>query len=196
MPRERQGHARPDRLPRRAVDRIEDLVLWLLITLGLLTAVLAATVAGRRYDEGMHRVDLETRERTQVQAVLLEPAPQLLVVDDHGRVVRQVPASVPVQYTAPDGTEHREIAPVSGRRSAGTVVPIWVDRQGAIISAPAQAIDAVTSAAVGATVVLVGGAVVLGGIHAGVRIATRRFALLRWEHEWEQVEPLWSGRAR
>lgn len=196
MPRERQRRANRDRLPRRWVDRIEDLVIWLLITLGLLTAVLAATVAARRYVEGMHRVGLETRGRTQVQAVLLEPAPQLLVADDRTRAVRLVPASVPVRYTAPDGTERRAIASVKGRQLAGAVVPLWVDRYGAITGAPAGGIDAVRSAALGAGGVLCVGVVVLGGIGAGVRTVARRCTMTRWEREWEDVEPLWSGRGR
>jgi hypothetical protein len=196
MPRERQRHARPHRLPRRPIDRIEDLVLWMLITLGLLTAVLAATVASRRYDEGMHRVDLETRERTQVEAVLLDTAPQLLVVDDRGRAVRVVPVSVAVSYTAPDGTERRAVTQVAGRRDAGAVVPVWVNREGEIISAPVRGIDAVRSAALAAGLVLAVGAAVLVGIWAGVRLAVQRFTMLRWAQEWEQVEPQWSGRAR
>ena len=196
MPRERQRHADLDRLRRRPVDRIEDLVIWVLIALGLLTAVLAATVAARRYDEGMHRVDLETRERTQVQAVLLEPVPQLLVTHDRTRAVRLVPASVPVRYTAPDGTERRATAWVKGRQLAGAVVPLWLDRYGAITRAPARGADAVRSAAIGAGSVLSMGALVLGSIGAGVRTATQRVTMARWEREWEDVEPLWSGRAR
>jgi hypothetical protein len=196
MSRERQRHAHSDRLPRRPVDRLEDLVIWMLITLGLLPAVLAAAVAARRHGEGMHRVELETRQRIQVQAVLLEPAPQLLVVDDRSRAVRLVPASVPVRYRAPDGMERRATALVKGRRPAGVVVPVWVDRYGAITNAPAHGIDAVRSAAMGAAGVLAVSALVLGGIGAGVRTAARRFAMRRWEQEWEQVEPLWSGRAR
>jgi hypothetical protein len=47
MPCERQHNIRRDRLPRRPIDRIEDLVIWMLITFGLLTAVLSATVAAR-----------------------------------------------------------------------------------------------------------------------------------------------------
>jgi hypothetical protein len=192
MSRERQQRARPGRLPRRPVDRIEDLVLWILIALGLLTAVLATTVAMRRYDEGMHQVNLQMRERTPVQAVLLEPAPQMLVMDVGGQAVRLDPAPVPIRYVAPDGTERRATARVSGPRPAGDVVPVWVDRQGAMISAPVSGIDAVMSAAVGAIAVLAVGAVVLVGIGAGVRIATHRFTMLRWAREWEQVEPQWS----
>ena len=102
---ERHRQSRPERLQRRSIDTIEDLVTWMLITLALLTAVLAATVAARRYGEWMHRAEIETRERTQVQAVLLEPAPQLFAVDGQGRAVRLLPTPVPVRYTASDGTE-------------------------------------------------------------------------------------------
>jgi hypothetical protein len=168
----------------------------MLITLGLLTAVLATDVAARRYGEVMHRVELETRERTQVQAVLLEPAPQLLVTDDRTRAVRLVPVFVPVRYTGPDGTERRATASVNGRQPAGAVVPIWVDRSGAIAGAPVRGIDAVRCAVMSAGSVLSVGALVLGCIWAGIRTATRRCAMARWEREWEHVEPLWSGRAR
>jgi hypothetical protein len=104
----------------------------------------------------MHRVDLDTRERSQVQAVLLEPAPQLLVVDDRTRAVRLVPVSVPVRYTDADGTERRATASVKGRQLAGATVPIWVDQYGTIAGAPARRIDAVRSAAMGAVGVLSG----------------------------------------
>ena len=86
MQNERQRHSRPARLPRRATDRVEDLVAWMLITLALLTAVVAATLALRLYDAGMSRAAAETRERTQLQAVLLEQAPYALDVNERGRV--------------------------------------------------------------------------------------------------------------
>jgi hypothetical protein len=192
---ERQRHSRPDRLPRRPVDRIEDVVIWVLISLALLTVVLAATVAARRYGEVMHRVDIEARERTQVQAVLLEPTRQLLVTDDRTRVVREVPSRAPVTYTAPDGTERRAEVLVAGRRPAGATVPVWMDRSGQTTGAPARGPDAVRDAASGAVGVLVVGAVVLGGVWAGVRRGIDRVVMARWEREWEQVEPQWSGRS-
>ena len=144
---ERQRHSRPARLPRRATDRVEDLVAWMLITLALLTAVVAATLALRLYGAGMSRADVETRERTQLQAVLLEQAPYALDVNEHGRAVRRLPVPVPARYTTPDGTERRADAPVLGPLPAGTTVSIWVDRSGTITSAPARSADAVASAA-------------------------------------------------
>jgi hypothetical protein len=195
MHRERQRHPRRERLLRRPVDRIEDLVLWILIALGLLTVVLAATVGARRYGEGMHRVDTETGARTQVQAVLLEPAQQLLVADDPTRAVRQIPIPVPVRYTAPDGTAHQANALVVGRHSAGATESVWVDRSGAITDAPARSVDAVTSAVVGGVGVLVIGLLALAFTWATVHARILRLNAARWGRDWEQVEPQWSGRA-
>jgi hypothetical protein len=193
---ERQRRSRPARLPLRATDRVEDLVAWILITLALLTAVVAATLALRLYGAGMSRADAETRERTQLQAVLLEQAPYALDVNEHGRAVRRLPVPVAARYTTADGTERRVDAPVLGPLPAGTTVSIWVDRSGTITSAPARSADAVASAATSAGGVVAGGGVVLGGIWMAVRAGLLRLNTARWAREWEQVEPLWSGRTR
>ena len=191
---ERHRQSRPERLQRRSIDTIEDLVTWMLITLALLTAVLAATVAARRYGEWMHRAEIETRERTQVQAVLLEPAPQLFAVDSQGRAVRLLPAPVPVRYTAPDGTEQQAQAHVVGPRPAGVTVPMWLDRSGELTSAPTSGIDAVRHAAAGGLGVLAIGAAVLVCSGAAFRSELQRITMARWEREWARVEPRWSGR--
>lgn len=191
---ERQRHTHPQRLPRRATDRIEDVVAWLLTTLGLLVAVLAATTGARLHAEVAHRVDVETQERTQVQAVLLEPAPTVL--GDKARGARPLPVSVPARYPAPDGTERVADAPVPGPLPAGAAVPIWVDRSGKITTAPVRAADPMASAAMGAAGVLIVGAIVLGGLWAVVRGTILRVNLARWEREWAQVEPRWRGGTR
>ena len=196
MREERQRHSRRDRLPRRAADRLEDLVAWTLTTLALLTAVAAVTLAVRLYGAGMHRVDVETRERTEVQAVLLEQARYAIDVNEHGRAVRRLPVPVPAQYTVSDGTERRAEALVLGPLPAGTTVLIWVDRFGTVTSAPARSVDAVRGAAVGGAGVLAVGAVVLGGIWMGARAGILRLNAARWAREWEQVEPQWNGRTR
>ena len=190
---ERQRHTHPQRLPRRATDRIEDVVAWLLTTLGLLVAVLAATTGARLHAEGAHRVDVETQERTQVQAVLLERAPTVL--GDKARGARPMPVSVPARYPAPDGTERVADAQVQGPLPAGAAVPIWIDRSGKI-TAPVRAAHPMASAATGAAGVLIVGALVLGGLWAGVRRTILRVNLARWEREWAQVEPRWTGGTR
>ena len=191
---ERHRQSRPERLQRRSIDTIEDLVTWMLITLALLTAVLAATVAARRYGEWMQRAEIETRERTQVQAVLLEPAPQLFAVDSQGRAVRLLPAPVPIRYTAPDGTQQLAQAHVMGPRPAGVTVPMWLDRSGELTGAPTSGVDAVRHAAAGGLGVLAIGAAVLVCSGAAFRSELQRITMARWEREWAQVEPRWSGR--
>jgi hypothetical protein len=189
---ERQRLSRRARLPRRPTDRIEDLVAWVLTALGLLTALLAVVTGVRLYGDGMHRIGLEARERTQVQAVLLEPAPAK-ALGEKPRGARAVAVPVPVRYTAPDGTEHLADVPATGPLPAG-VVPLWVNRSGEVVGAPGRTTDAVGRAAVGAAGILLVGPLILAGSWAGVRAGTRRVNIARWEREWTQVEPRWSGR--
>lgn len=191
---ERHRQPRPEPLQRRSIDTIEELVTWTLITLALLTVVLAATVAARRYGEWMHRAEIETGERTPVQAVLLEPTPQGLAVDDDGRAGRLLPAPVPVRYTAPDGTQQRAQANVMGPRPAGVTVPMWLDRSGELTGAPTSRLDAVWHAAAGGLGVLAIGAAVLVCGGAAFRNELQRITMARWEREWARVEPQWSGR--
>jgi hypothetical protein len=192
--RERQRNPRPQRLRRRSTDRVEDVVLWALVTLGLFTALVAGVTGMRLYGDGMHRVHVETRERTPLQAVLLEPAPYTVTAVD--RVVRRVPTAVPVRYTAPDGTDRRAVVPVLGPHPPGATVPVWADRSGEITGAPARTVAAVARAATGAGAVLAVGGVVLGGIWLGVHAVALRLDMARWEQEWERVEPQWSGRTQ
>jgi len=191
---ERQRHWRPDRSLRRSVDRVEDVIAWMLITVALLGVVVAAMTLVRSYGAGMHRVDVETRERTQVQAVLLEPAAYALQVDDKGRAVKVRTVAVPARYTSPDGVERQGDAQVQGPLPAGAAVPVWVDRSGVIVRAPVNGVDVVAEVAMDGIGLLAVGGVVLGGIWIRVRAATLRFNTARWEREWEQVEPRWSGR--
>jgi hypothetical protein len=189
---ERKRH--PQRLPRRVTDRIEDAVAWLLTTVGLLVVVLAVTTGARLYGEGMHRLDVEYHDRTQVQAVLLEPAPAGVALGDMGRRAAAIPVPVPARYTAPDGTAGQADARVQGPLPAGAAVPVWVDRAGDISTALGSRVEVVESAATGGAGVLIVGASVLGGLWAGVRGSTQRAVMARWEREWVQVEPRWSGR--
>ena len=192
---ERQRDSPPVRMPRRPTDRVEDVAAWVLTILGALTAVLAVTTGLRLYDEGMHRIGLETRERMQVQAVLLEPAnPDAAGERPPGVRVVAVPTSI--RYLAPDGAEYVADVPVTGAVAAGRAVPLWVNPSGQVVGAPGHTVDAVGRAAVGAVGIALIGFLILGGSWAGVSAATRRVNMARWEREWMQVEPRWSGRTR
>lgn len=182
------------RLPRRRTDCIEDAVAWLLTAVGLLVVVLALMAGVRAYGEDMRRIATGSGDRTQIEAVLLEPAPTGVMA---GRIDQPVGAAlVPVaaRYTAADGVEHVADVWVRGPRAAGTPVPIWVDRAGAVTTPPPRRADAVLGATVRAAVIVVPGVFVLAGIWVLLRIGVRRANLARWKREWAQVEPSWSGR--
>ena len=190
-----QRRSPPVRLPWRPTDRVEEVAAWVLTILGVLTALLAVTTGVRLHDEGMHRIRLETRGRMQVQAVLLEPAnPNAGGERTLGVRVVAVPRSI--RYLAPDGTERVTDVPVTGAEHPGRAVPLCVDRSGQVVGAPGHTADAVGRAAVGALGIALIGTLILGGSWAGVRAATRRVNMARWEREWMLVEPRWSGRTR
>jgi hypothetical protein len=107
-----------------------------------------------------------------------------------------VAAPTSIRYLAPDGAEQVADVPMTGAVPAGRAVSLWVDRSGRVVGAPGRSADAVGRAAVGAVGIALIGALILGGSWAGVRAATHRVNTARWEREWMQVEPRWSGRTR
>ena len=193
--RERLSHGSCRRLPRRPADLIEGAVAWLLVLVGVLVTVAAVVTGSRLYSDGMDRVRVESTDRTRVVAVLLEPAKRPTA----GRITRatsRVHILVPAGYTDPGGVEHVAEVRVVGPKPVGSPVPIWVDGAGAAVGAPARGVDAVEGAITGAFGIAVPGAAALAAGWSLVRLGARRVNLARWEREWAQVEPRWSGRTR
>jgi len=126
--------------------------------------------------------------------VLLEPAPTSFVAGQTSQPGRPGPVPVPARYTAPDGVEHVADVWVMGTRPAGTPVPIWVDRAGAVTTASVGRADAVRDATFGATATAVPTLLVLAAVWALVHLAVGRANLARWQSEWARVEPRRSGR--
>jgi hypothetical protein len=190
-----EGCPRAEPLPRRMTDRVADAVAWILASLAVLTAVIAATTAVRLYGDGMRHARLDAAGRTSVQAVLIEPTTSRTPLVRISRAAPRTVVSVPVRYTSPDQVDHVAVVRVRGSLAAGSRVRVWVDRSGAIVAAPAGPGGAIRSAAGGALGVLAPAAAVLGVVGAAVRIALARATAARWEKEWAQWEPRWSGRA-
>jgi hypothetical protein len=143
----------------------------------------------------MRRARLAAAERTSVQAVLIEPTTTRTPLARISRAAPRTVVSVPVRYTSPDQVDHVAVVRVRAPLAAGSRVPVWLDRSGAIVPAPAGPGGAIRSAAGGALGVLAPGAAVLGAAWAAARTALAWAAAARWEKEWAQFEPRWSGRA-
>jgi hypothetical protein len=144
----------------------------------------------------VHQVALDAgraaeRERTQVEAVL---------VDDASAQYRESgeaeSGSRTARYTDAAGWQHHIVLTVPGSPPAGTVVPVWVDRAGTVAAAPLSRVDAVVLGAVAAVAIPVVGGLVLLSAWMSVRRWLDRCNDAGWAREWARVEPEWSGRSR
>jgi len=173
----------------RRTDRARSRLLFgaglaLALSLALATAVALVLLRGMESDARQ-----TAQHRHRVTATTLSAA-----VDDPEQVA--APARAEASWEYPSAGQHRGVVEVPSGTDTGSAVPVWVDDRGAPAAAPRSAADiAVFAGGYGA------------GALAGLWTATwigyvlRRRSLdrradLAWEPEWEQVEPLWSGRSR
>lgn len=176
---------RAERLPRRATDRVEDVVAWLLIAAGLLLVVLAGAAARDVHRDSLERARVENGQRHQVSAVLIAGSSGM-----PGRYESRI-----ARWTGPDEQPRIGRVPVPGVWGRpGDRVQVWVDDTGAPARPPATSAEAVQAAVVTAVAVLMAGLVLLGAAWLGLRALTARCNDARWEREWARVGPLWSRR--
>jgi hypothetical protein len=170
------------RTRRRATDRVEDAVAWLLTALALITVVAAFAAGVSGYSDSTDRIRVEAAERTTVRAVLADPA------------TTSGPQQVRATWTGWDGLTVTGLVPVRDQRPAGAEVSIWLDRGGHVTSAPMDQSAAVAVGWIRGVLALMCGWSLLVLVWTGVRrvVAARNAA--DWGREWRRVEPSWSGR--
>jgi hypothetical protein len=174
------------RLPRRATDRVEDAVAWLLAAAALVLLVIAGSVG-----IAVHARQVEARSAGwQTQAVLLEDAEVISAAEPDPRL----PVRVQARWSDRSGTEHTGGIKVDPAARAGTAVRVWLDAEGRVNAAPLGGGYAVATGIIIAAMVLVLGGGVLAAAWYGVRCVTAACNAPRWEREWERVGPDWSAR--
>jgi hypothetical protein len=181
----------PDRNPlRRAVDRVEAVLLGLLVAGFLAGAPLAAVTAGTwasASSRAMLRVEPAWR---QVRAVLLQGTPA------RAHAMFQAPGTVMARarWTAPDGTVRagEVYAPASAR--AGRAVTIWTDRHGRIMPFPVHYSDVVVQALAGGALAVLALAAVLWACWLVIRRVLDRWRLAAWDLGWAVTGPQWTRR--
>jgi len=180
------------RIPRRGTDWLEDAAAWVLISLGLIGAALSIIAGMQVHGSLLERAQLESSARTPVRAVLLQDAPVIPSADDqeNGPMVQ-----VPVRWVDTDGTERVSEATVSGLPRAGDTVRLWADRDHHLVPPPTNADDAAAAGVVAAGISLFLSVALLLVLWCGVRHYAFTRNRARWEREWAEVEPRWSGRA-
>lgn len=186
MRSEPEGPSAVGRLPRRATDRVEDAVAWVLTAAGLLLVVIAGVTGLSTYGRESERAERESGSRSQVRAVLLEDAQ--LVSGDLGE---RLPIRGMARWTDRNGHEHSGVVGVGYAEPAGTEIDTWVDAAGNAASRPVRPLNAVVGGIAASFGVLCAGGTLLVATWVGVRGLTARRNARRWEREWEQVEPDW-----
>ncbi|MEU5538943.1 hypothetical protein [Streptomyces sp. NPDC020362] len=173
---------------RRTSDRVESWfrqVLVLFLVLGLPVAALSAGLTA--YGASMRTMRAQAAERHAVTARLTSD------VLGNTRVSQQ-PAQI--RWTERNGVVRTGTTLVEPGTPKNTIVRVWVDRDGTITSPPMNAVGAKADGW------FVGGMAALGTVagsyaaRAAVRVSLNRRRYAQWEREWDQVEPLWSGRFR
>jgi len=103
---------------------------------------------------------------------------------------------VAVRDTDSGGQVHEADVAVIRPSSAGTTVPVWVDRAGRIAPASPGALDAVAVGVVVGLGITGAGGLLLVLAWTSLRHAVEVRNAAAWAREWETVEPEWSGRHR
>src|SRR5215472_709861 len=124
---------RPDGNPlRRTADRVEGVVMAVLIAAFLTGAPLAALAAGHAAAVTGSRIVHAQASWHTVPAVLLHNA----AADSHAMFQASLEALVPARWAAPDGTPRTgDVYAPAGAR-AGTRVLVWADGAGRLTDVP------------------------------------------------------------
>lgn len=187
--RPRRNRAEADAgMPHRPTDRAEDVVAWLLASMLFFAAIAAALVGTRTYADVREMARVQAAERTPVTAILVQNTASVRGGD--------ATISAPVRWTGKDGVDRVGDAQVRTGLTAGNTVQIWVDRSNRVVSRPAGSADAIVAGICFGGGLLAVVAAVLAAAWKGVRRWTLDRNCARWEREWAQVEPTWSGRYR
>jgi hypothetical protein len=170
----------------RGTDRLEDLVAWVLVSLGLLAALGAVAVGRAAHDATLGPEGVGTP--APIRAVLLADVP---APPPSGRRM------VPVSWTADDGSEQIGELAVRAPAQAGTAVTAWPDGEGQLTTTPPRhTVEAgVFGVGAGMTVVALAWALLALLWSVACRVTAARNDAA-WERGWARVEPVWSRRVR
>jgi len=175
---------------RRGIDRFER-VLWIVLACAFFAvAPLVVPVAGHVAKAATIATVRQEQSWREVQAVLLRHAPdQAYGYSTTGTVW------VDGRWRGPGGQVRYGLVPTVIGARAGTVVPVWVDRDGRLTSGRpltvgvvgfrVMAVEILAGAGLAATLLVFG---------CLVRWLTNRRRMACWGVEWACIGPRWSTR--
>jgi hypothetical protein len=175
---------------RRRADVVEAWLLPAVIAAFLALSPLVAGVAGMWVGADNAAARHAQLSWHRVPAVLQQAAPGP-VLSDHGANTWVVWTRA--RWTA-DGRQWLGSVPAPARTSAGSTVPVWLDRAGTVQLPPLTAGHARGRVITAAAIAVGSLAVLLAGLALLARRLLDRRRLAGWETAWLSVEPDWSHR--
>ena len=172
---------------RRGSDVIEAWLLPAAIAAFLILGPLAAGVTGLRVLADNVAAQRAERSWHRVPAVLLQAAPGPMMSDNGANSWL---VWTPARWTA-GGQTHVGSVPAPAGTSAGTTVPVWLDRAGNV-QVPLTSIGARDRIMLAGALALAVLAAFLAGLTLLVRRILDRGRLAGWEAAWLSVGPQWS----
>ena len=181
---------RLDRNPlRRATDRVETVVLALLVAAFLIGAPFAALAMGT-WVHGMARQAQLAQEASRRQVTAVVVAVTRPPAGDASLTWR-----AQARWRAPDGRELTGELPVPSSTVVGGKLPVWTGRNGDLTTAPLldSQVASQTDFAAALGVMIVAGVLTLAGARALRSLNKRRMA--DWDADWHATGPRWTTRA-
>lgn len=169
---------------RRGTDRIEGMVLCLLMALFVLSLAGAGFLGTRIYAAGSAAAAAETATRHATTAVVREN----VAIPANGSMANDAYAT----WSGPDGRTHVGDIPLPAGTEVGARTVVWVDASGRPTSPPRSHTDTIviaTDAGLGAAA---GSGALLLLVFAAARRLLDRARLTRWDAEWQLVARKWT----
>ena len=177
---------------RRPVDFAVAVAMLGLLVAALTVVPLFALSSGKAEYAAQRREAAAAMSSLRVVDAVVLSAPELVGSEPGGG------ASVraDVRWTGHDGRPRAERAEVPSSSHVGSRVPVSVDGADRVAPTPPTEVTSSASATGTAVGVLVLGLLGCAGIMKTVRAVASGWARRRWEWEWANVEPDWTGPGR
>ena len=182
-----------DRNPlRRVTDRIETVVVTVLVAAFLAGAPLVALVAGGWAHAAAQRAEFgQQAARREVSATLL-PGPSSRATNNSGMVTWADAA----RWVAPDGQTVTVDLPVAVEtRGLPATMPVWTTLNGQLVPPPLHGAQVTWLTALAAALSSIAAAVVLLLSGLTARLLLNRHRMDAWDADWRTTGPSWSTHA-